>query len=204
VTLASAAGFSLAMTVLAATPGPGVIGVVGRSLASGWRRTLYMIAGIVTGDLLFAVFGLTYLARHLGTLFVFVRLGGGAYLIYTGLRGVLKRGSSAPEGEGLVPRQKGGSLYLSGLLITLSNPKVILFYCGFLPAFADLSRLTPAEGVFIVLLVVFILGAVMTIYAMLADNMGKRVQSRREKGLIGNLGNAVMVAAGVFLLVRRD
>ncbi|MBN2626601.1 MAG: LysE family translocator, partial [Spirochaetales bacterium] len=187
-TLASAAGFSLAMTVLAATPGPGVIGVVGCSLASGWRRTLYVIAGIVTGDLLyllFAVFGLTYLARHLGTLFVFVRLGGGAYLIYTGLRGILKRRSSAPEGEGLVPRQKGGSLYLSGLLITLSNPKVILFYCGFLPAFADLSRLIPAEGVFIVLLVVFILGAVMTIYAMLADNMGKRVQSRREKGLIG-------------------
>jgi threonine/homoserine/homoserine lactone efflux protein len=71
-TVAAAAGFSLAMTVLAASPGPGVFGVVGRSLSSGVGKTIFMIAGIVTGDLIyliFAIFGLTYAAQKLSGLF---------------------------------------------------------------------------------------------------------------------------------------
>ena len=57
-TIAAAAGFSLAMTVLAASPGPGVFGVISRSLSSGVRKTLFMIAGIVTGDLVYLTFAI--------------------------------------------------------------------------------------------------------------------------------------------------
>ena len=123
------------MTVLAASPGPGVFGVISRSLSSGVRKTLFMIAGIVTGDLIyltFAIFGLTYVAQNMGRLFTVIRIAGGLYLVWIGIKTFLAR---VPEGEGKKGSGKNRpfAVYLSGLLITLSNPKVILFYCGFLP-----------------------------------------------------------------------
>ncbi len=205
-TLASAAGFSLAMTLLAASPGPGVLAVVGSSLGAGWRKTLIMIAGIVTGDLvylLFAVFGLTYLARNMGSLFTLVRLAGGLYLVFIGIRGLLSReGEGEESNRGRTP-SRAIARYMNGLLITLSNPKAILFYCGFLPTFADLSRLTPADGLLIVTLVVLILGSVMFCYARLADSLGQRMKGPGGRNLINRTGGGVMAAAGIYLILKR-
>ena len=61
-TIYSAIGFSIAMLILAASPGPGVFATVARALASGFRPSLAVIIGIVLGDviyLLFAAFGLS-------------------------------------------------------------------------------------------------------------------------------------------------
>jgi len=68
-TIYSAIGFSVAMLILAASPGPGVFATVARALASGFRPALAVICGIVLGDiifLLFAAFGLSMVARVLG------------------------------------------------------------------------------------------------------------------------------------------
>ena len=80
-TIYSAIGFSVAMLVLAASPGPGVFATVARALASGFRPSLAVISGIVLGDvifLLFAAFGLSMVARVLGNLFFIVKICGGA------------------------------------------------------------------------------------------------------------------------------
>lgn len=204
-TLAAAAGFSLAMTILAASPGPGVFGVVGRSLSSGVRKTLFMIAGIVTGDLIyliFAIFGLTYAAQNMGRLFYFIRLAGGAYLIYVGLKTFFAK---VPE-KGEVEDKRDDhplSVYLSGLLITLSNPKVILFYCGFLPAFADLESLTLSEGGFIVAAVMIILSVVMYLYARLAASLGGLIKTPRGARSVNRSAGGIMTAAGALMVLKR-
>ncbi len=203
-TLASAAGFSLAMTVLAASPGPGVFGVISRSLSSGVKKTLFMIAGIVTGDLvylIFAIFGLTYAAQNMGRLFQVIRILGGLYLVWIGLRTFF-----APLSEG---ENRGGSdgtktlsLYSSGLLITLSNPKVILFYCGFLPAFVDLGELTLREGGIIVMLVMVILSTVMFVYARLAALLGNVLRTPGGQRHLNRTAGGVMTAAGTLMIIK--
>ena len=82
------------MLVLAASPGPGVFATIARALASGLRPSLVVICGIILGDvifLLFAAFGLSMVARALGNMFFIVKICGGAYLIWLGVRIWLKK-----------------------------------------------------------------------------------------------------------------
>jgi len=85
--LISALSLSIAMLILAASPGPGVFAIVARALASGFRPALAVITGIVIGDIIyltFAVFGLSIIAQSLGELFIIVKICGGVYLFWLG------------------------------------------------------------------------------------------------------------------------
>jgi threonine/homoserine/homoserine lactone efflux protein len=204
-TLTAFAGFSAAMFILAASPGPGVFAVISRTLSAGFRKTRYMIAGIVTGDLIylvFAIFGLTYVARNMSQLFLIIRILGGIYLIWTGIKTIL---SPVEENAPQVNREEVTrvSVYFSGLLITLSNPKVILFYCGFLPAFVDLGSLRPKEGFLIVLLVMLILSSVLLIYSRLAESAGRFVRSPVGRRRLNKGAGGVMIAAGAVLALKK-
>ena len=79
----------IACFIIKATPGPGVFATVGRALFQGFGPTLVFIAGIMTGDflyLLFAFTGLAVIAHQFGEFFFVIRLIGGGYLIYLGVR----------------------------------------------------------------------------------------------------------------------
>ena len=142
-TLYSAIGFSIAVLVLAASPGPGVFATATRALASGFRPALAVIVGIVLGDIIFLLFialGLSLAARALGNLFFMLKVCGGAYLIWLGIRIWIQAQGPVSRDQNPDCRSQWGN-FVSDLTVTLSNPKVILFYCGFLPTFLDLSAL---------------------------------------------------------------
>ncbi len=203
-TIYSAIGFFVAMLLLAASPGPGVFATVARALASGFRPALAVIGGIVLGDiifLLFAAFGLSMVARVLGNLFFIVKICGGAYLIWLGIKIWLKD----PEPLSTTPdsntRSKWGN-FVSGLVITLSNPKVILFYCGFLPTFLDLSTLTVFDLAMVVAIIATVLVGVLGTYAYLASRARKMFTHARSVRRLNRAAGSVMVAAGVAIAVR--
>ena len=82
-------GLSIALFVFAAIPGPGVFATVSRSLASGFRPAVAVVSGIILGDivyLLFAIFGLSFVAQALGEFFIYVKICGGIYLVWLGLK----------------------------------------------------------------------------------------------------------------------
>ena len=75
--LISLLSLALAMLILASSPGPGVFATIARSLASGFRPALWVILGIVVGDiiyLLFAIFGLSVVAQAFGELFYIIKI----------------------------------------------------------------------------------------------------------------------------------
>lgn len=203
-TIYSAIGFFVAMVILAASPGPGVFATVARALASGFRPALAVIGGIVLGDiiyLLFAAFGLSMVARALGNLFFIVKICGGAYLIWLGVKIWLKDPeplSGTPDDDG---RTRWGN-FISGLVITLSNPKVILFYCGFLPTFLDLSTLTALDLAIVVGIISTVLTGVLGCYAYLASRARKMFTRKRSVRRLNRAAGGVMVAAGVAIAVR--
>lgn len=68
-TLLNMLGLAGAMLLLAITPGPGVFVTVASALASGFARAVWVVAGIVMGDLIFlllAIYGLSAMAEFLG------------------------------------------------------------------------------------------------------------------------------------------
>ena len=192
------------MLILAASPGPGVFATVARALASGFRPSLAVIVGIVLGDviyLLFAAFGLSVVARALGNLFFIVKICGGAYLIWLGVKIWLKEPEPVSGSHNPETRSRWGN-FAGGLFITLSNPKVILFYCGFLPTFLDLSALTFIDLAIVVAIITTVLGGVLSTYAYLASRARRVFTNPPAVRRLNRAAGSVMVAAGVAIAVR--
>ncbi|HIC81872.1 MAG TPA: LysE family translocator [Kiloniellaceae bacterium] len=199
--------FTAAMLVLALTPGPGFLAVVARAMSQGFGAGLAATAGLVLGDLLFlalAILGLSALAAVLGEFFLVVKWLGAAYLVWLGIALWRSDGAAAqrtaPEG----PRPKAshrGSLAL-GFLVTLGNPKVILFYGAFLPTFVDLAALTLGDVVLLGVVVAAALFAVLGAYAFLAARAGRVMKNSRAQRWLNRVTGGILVGAGVAVATR--
>lgn len=201
-TLLSTLSFTLAMLVLAASPGPGVFATIARSLSCGFRPALTVVAGIILGDiifLLFAIFGLAILAQTLGNLFIIIKLLGGGYLIWQGIKIFFSHTSTAYS-KAKVTSRSGN--FIGGLFITLGNPKVILFYCGFLPTFVSLPELALADIFIIITVIATVLFAVLGSYAWLASSTRLLLNTPRQIKRLNRTAGGVMVTAGVIIAAR--
>jgi threonine/homoserine/homoserine lactone efflux protein len=130
------ATFLLASLVLAATPGPGVVYIVARTLAQGRRAGLASVLGVALGNLgnavgasagLAALFALSSLA------FTLVKFAGAAYLVWLGIRALRPAAAPAPQLAAQAPPP--GRIFRDGLLVALLNPKTAIFFAAFLPQF---------------------------------------------------------------------
>jgi len=203
-TLYSAIGLTVAILILAASPGPGVMATVARALSSGFRPAAAVIAGIVLGDIIFlllATFGLSVVAHVLGDLFFLVKVCGGAYLVWLGFK-IWTSNTGGNESLKVNGPRTGWGNFSGGLLITLSNPKVILFYCGFLPTFLDLSALTPLDLTAIVLIVTTVVSGVLATYAFLASRARRLFTSSKAARRLNRAAGGVMVATGIVIATR--
>ncbi len=192
------------MLILAASPGPGVFATVARALVSGFKPALGVIAGIVVGDIIylgFAIFGLSVVAHAMGELFIFVKIAGGAYLVWLGLK-IWCSKTTENKIETKQRKQHWSGNFASGLLITLSNPKVILFYCGFLPTFLNLSRLSITDIVIVGSVVTSVLFFVLAGYAYLASSTRQHFSEAKSIKYLNRTAGFVMVTTGVAIAVK--
>jgi threonine/homoserine/homoserine lactone efflux protein len=203
-TIESICAFSLAMFILAVTPGPGVFASASQALASGFRSSLQLIAGIVVGDLvflLFAVFGLSTIAHILGEFFFIIKILGGAYLIWLGWK-MWTREPMVFNSNQKFTKHNGRQRFLAGLLLTLGNPKVILFYAGFLPTFMDLSHLKTLDIAVVAALVTIILSGVLGLYAFTASRALGLFKNFRAAGNLNRSAGTVLIGTGVIVVTR--
>ncbi len=150
---------------------------------------------------MFAFFGLSIIAQALGDLFFIVKICGGAYLIFLGIRIWMREPALVSNEEGNHNRPGWGN-FVSGLVVTLSNPKVILFYCGFLPTFLDLSALTLSDLALVVGIITIVLACVLSTYALLASRARRMFTNKKAARRLNRAAGAVMVATGVAIATR--
>lgn len=134
--------FAVAATLLLLTPGPAVLYIVARSVEQGRIAGLASVFGITTGTLvhvLASTLGLSALLASSTLAFAVVKYAGAGYLIYMGVRRILKRTDTSASALDL-PRRSLGRLYRDGFIVNLLNPKTALFFLAFLPQFVDPSR----------------------------------------------------------------
>jgi threonine/homoserine/homoserine lactone efflux protein len=189
--------------VFAATPGPGVFATVARAMASGFAHGAFVALGIVTGDLVYllaAVYGLAAMAQAMGEFFIVVQYAGGAYLTWLGFRiCTTKSDDRAITG---IRDTSWKSNFSSGLLVTLGNPKAILFYLGFLPTFVDLNNLSLQDVLLIATIIILVLGSVMLAYSYAAGQTGKLLASGKSGRIINGIAGSIMAATGMILLLK--
>jgi len=202
-TILNLLAFASAMFLLAVSPGPGVFATLARALASGFSHAAVLVLGIVLGDIIFlllAIYGLSSMAEILGSFFSFVKYGGGLYLLWLGIK-IWRAEPHSREVKG-VQEDSWRKNFLSGLIITLANPKVIFFYLGFLPTFMDLSSLTNGDILAISAVVIAVLGTVLLSYAFLATRASKIISSKQNQKRLNRCAGGVMVTAGGAILLR--
>lgn len=196
-------GLAGAMFLLAITPGPGVFATISKALSSGFRYAVPVVVGIVVGDLiflLFAIYGLSMLAETFNELFTIIKYMGAVYLVWLGFK--LWR-SPPPNTEINVSKAQSNKInFLGGLSITLGNPKVILFYLGFLPTFVDLNTLSNSDVAIVALVVSVVLGSVMLFYAFTAARARLLFKSEKAQNKMNKTAASIMVGTGAILLSK--
>jgi threonine/homoserine/homoserine lactone efflux protein len=203
-TLASILALAGAMLLLAIAPGPGVFATVARALASGLKHSTFVVLGIITGDLiflLFAIYGLATVAANLHGLFVVIKYIGAVYLIYLGVRLWLAKPESVHI-QAATEDHSWKSNFLTGLFITLGNPKVILFYLGFLPTFVDLTSLSGLDVWVIATVVSLVLGLTMLAYAYTASRARTLFQDTNSQRWMNRSAGSAMIATGSVLAAK--
>ena len=135
--------FALASVLLALTPGPNLLYLVSRTLCQGRTAGLVSLAGTTSGFLFYAVsaaLGLTVVFIAVPVLYDAVRWAGAAYLLWLAWDTVRPHGAGGLFAQRDLPPAPPVVLFRTGVVTSILNPKVALFYVALFPQFVVPSR----------------------------------------------------------------
>jgi threonine/homoserine/homoserine lactone efflux protein len=193
--------FVLATTALMLMPGPNVALITANSVAYGTRFGLLTVAGTSMAmivQLSFTALGMTALLGSMAQWFEWLRWIGVLYLVYLGLIHWLAPATPTQT----KPQTKSVHvIFTRGFLVSMTNPKTLLFYNAFFPQF-----ITPGPGAGVQ---VFRLCATFLFLALLIDGMwallagyARGFLGARGK-LLNRLTGSLLIAAGLGLALAR-
>ena len=197
--------FIAACVLLALTPGPNMALMIANTLRHGLRGGLVTLAGTTTGLALLvaaAAAGMSSIMVFMSTWFDVVRWAGAVYLVYLGARQLWQLRGRGSRTALEAPPVKRGNWYFQGLLVSLSNPKVILFLGAFLPQFVDI-RADPV-GQLTVLAVLFVgVLAMVDIATTFAIARARATFSAARLRLLDGAAGIFLLLGGLALAVMR-
>lgn len=196
--------FLLAFAASAAAPGPEIAGLLARALSNGMFASLPLAFGIIIGKLIMltaALLGLSALIEILGPVFVALKFGGAAYLIWLGVKKWRNAGRVLAATEAMKPAGFAAEMGL-GLAMTLSNPIAIVFYLALLPGVIDMAGVTLASYATLCAIIAGVMVAVTLGYGLIAEIARRLFTSSGAKARIDRSSGAMMIGAGVLIASR--
>ncbi len=185
--------------VFVITPGPGTLAVFAKSISQGFFPALYLSFGMVLGDLVYlsvVIFSLDFFAGLITYAMDYVRVIGGLYLVYLGIRTWNAHKVKLSERSS---HKSNINELTTGFIISITNPKVMIFYIAILPIFIDLSRVDSFYAVQILLTVgLGLLFGISVINASVAKIKILFAKPGTDQ-LINQLVAVVMILVGVLL-----
>lgn len=194
--------FILAVAALMTLPGPNMALIVANSLAYGARWGVLTVLATCTASmvqLLLVAVGMATAVSQLGGWFEWLRWAGIAYLLVIGLQQWF---APPPDLSGVRAQPKSLTrIFLRAAMVSVTNPKTLLFYAAFFPQFLAPDRpvapqLLTLAGLYLVIALVLD-----SLWAMIASQI-RRVIGRRA-GLINRASGAVLISAGLGLALKR-
>lgn len=193
---------ALASFIFAITPGPGIVAVLAVTINRGFWNGAAMSLGEVTGDMIYllvVMVSVASFAEELTTALLLVRIFGAVYLGWLGYQ----QFKSPPlvVGDEVISSRKVLTSFATGFMISLTNPKVMVFYLSFLPLFIDLTMIDLMTGVqvFVVMFVSVLAGP------LLVAAMGHKARQFASHPIYGRWINRftglALIAVAVALVV---
>jgi threonine/homoserine/homoserine lactone efflux protein len=184
--------FIAAVTVLMLIPGPNVALIVANSVAHGAKYGLLTVAGTASAmalQLTLTAMGMTELLGAAGHWFGWLRWAGVAYLLYLGI--TQWRAPPVDLTKTRPERKSDRAIFMRAWLVSLTNPKTLLFYGAFFPQFINKGH--SVLGQLILLSVVFL------VVAVVVDG-GWALMAARARGLLARRGKLRNRVSGGLLI----
>lgn len=205
-TLSIMLAFIATCVLLALTPGPNMSLIIANTLSGGMRAGYTTLAGSGTGLTILAVtaaLGMSSIMVFMSEWFDVVRWIGAVYLVFLGLRQLWAWRRRRLDATFTPPPVSARNAYVQGLLVSLSNPKVLLFLGAFLPQFIDpntapLPQLMLLAGLFVATLLVVDSG-----YTYVVGRARQALDAQKLLVLDGVAGGLLVVGGIVLAAARR-
>lgn len=194
--------FVLTSLLLMVIPGPNVALIVANSLGQGTRAGLLTVAGTASAGALLLVLagaGLTAMLTTAAEWVEWIRWLGVAYLVYLGV--TQWRAEAVDLLQRPAPSRSAIWLCSRGALMSLTNPKSLVFYAAFLPQFIDPARRAGPQLAELAAIWLVLGAANDTTWALLAGRLRPFLATRGQ--LRNRLSGGFMVGAGVGLALSR-
>ena len=203
--------FALLSLALILVPGPNVLFVISRSLMLGRAAGVGTAAGGQIGVYLQVVavaFGVGALVERSVAVFTVIKLAGAGYLVYLGVQAIRNRRSLRAALDVAAEPKSFGRILRDGIVVGVSNPKVIVFFAAVLPQFVNRSAGHVPEQM-------LLLGSIFLAIAVVCDSSWALAagtarawlaRSPRRLELIGGAGGLAMIGIGASLALtgRKD
>jgi len=201
--IADYGAFVAAIIVFLLIPGPGNLALISSTGKGGIKGGLAATAGLIAGDqvlMWLAVAGVAALLTAYPKAFAAVQWLGAGYLAWLGFKMLRAKPGAAPI-LNIRPRQ----YFQQSLLITLLNPKAIVFYMAFFPLFVDPTRHqglpTFAAMAATIAVLTFAYGLIVT---LLTHHLAARLKQNPSIALwLEKLAGAVLIGFGLKLVMSR-
>jgi threonine/homoserine/homoserine lactone efflux protein len=206
--LAAIIGITTALAIGAASPGPSFVMVARTSASTTRANGLSAALGMGGGGLFFAVaslLGLHGLLRAVPSLYWALKLLGGLYLVYIGVR--IFRGATEPLNIDRQDQTSGTTAatryFAVGLMTQLSNPKTAIVYASVFAAFLPTDS-SLAFNCLVAGLVFMVETGWYSIVAVALSSSGPRTAYLCFKAWVDRVAGTVMVALGLKLVLSAD
>ena len=208
-TFVSLLGFAGLCLMLALIPGPDTFMVLRISL-NRVGAGIAAAAGSGVGALLWAAlvgFGLAAILEQSAEVFRWIKIAGGIYLLYLGVSSFLKARKAAKAGlaaahdgaQPLVYSKRAG--FGAGMISTLLNPRVGLFYLAVVPQFIPQGVNTLAMAMMLGLTLAVIGFLYLTVIAFVANRAMKWLRKPKVNSMIERISSAILGVLGVGVMV---
>lgn len=195
--------YSGALFVAAAIPGPGMTAIVARALGSGFRPTFFMGLGLILGDLCYltaVILGLALVAQTFTTPFLIIKYLGALYLVYIAWKlwttGLIAQDIEAKRSTNI------GLSFLSGLLVTLGNPKTMLFYVALVPTLIPLEAIGAKDYAALVGITFVVLIAVLIPYILLASQARTLLKKPNSLKALNRSAASILAGTAAYIAAR--
>ena len=202
-TLAQLALYAGALFVLFLTPGPVWLALIARSLSGGFQAAWPLALGVVIGDAmwpLLAILGVTWLVEQAAWLMTALRYVGALMFLTMGVL-LIRNADKTIAADSRLTRPGMWAGFAAGLVVSLGNPKAILFYMGVLPGFFDLTQVTWADVAAImgVSMIVPFFGNLL--FAAMVDRVRLLLASGAAMRRTNTVAGGLMVLVGILIVL---
>jgi len=193
--------FLITVTVLVLTPGPSVLLATANSMKYGVKKTLGTILGDLSANfcqIILASIGLASIVISSGELFQVIKWCGVFYLIYIGILKIVSKSTIQLDKEGAKERSFS-KLYAEGFLMSIANPKAIVFFAALFPLFINENLPFLPQVVLLTFTFLILDGTSLLIYTLFASRLKAYLENKEKIHLQNKVAGILLILSGILL-----